>query len=317
MGSHLPRDRRAALDLAAAWMGERYFRTFRLADEDPAPFDAILRQRDRRIGVTVATLWDEGAPPLEGARELEELVTEDVEEGRGYVLWVPPGATLPVDEPRRSDFRLLVAHGVSGLQPAERREIRLPATLRLAKIDAGGAYISVTGGLSSQWTVLSSAVQGAFHLDSREIHRLPTEPAELEIIMSRVKDRAGLLEPQEVTDIQVHDYWLVSRLPGDSPPGLTVVAAPPTHDPQDGTIVRRTLRAATRRATEQRAAAGEDVEFTVLVVLASLGRIEGELATASLRGMAHTAYGNIDLITLVADGKGRQILQPRQLPWER
>ena len=317
MGTHLPRDRRAALDLAAAWMGERYFRTFRLADEDPAPFDATFRQRDRRIGVTVATLWDKDASPIEGTRELEELVSEDVEEGRGYVLWVPPGATLPVDEPRRSDFRLLVAHGVSGLQPAERREIRLPATLRLAKIDAGGAYISVTGGLSSQWTVLSSAVQGAFHLDSREIHRLPTEPAELEIIMSRVKDRAALLEPQEVTDIQVHDYWLVSRLPGDSPPGLTVVAAPPTHDPQDGTIVRRTLRAATRRATEQRAAAGEDVEFTVLVVLGALGKIEDELATASLRGMAHTAYGNIDLITLVADGKGRQILQPRQLPWER
>jgi len=317
MGSHLPRDRQAALDLAAAWMGERYFRTFRLADEDSEPFDAVFRQRDRRIGVTVAPLWDEAAAPLEGARELEELVSEDVDAGRGYVLWVPPGATLPVDEPRRSDFRIQIAHGVSGLDAAERREIRLPATLRLAKIDAGGAYISVTGGLSSQWTVLSSAVRGAFHLDSREIHRLPTEPAELEIIMSRVKDRAALLEPQEVTDIQVHDYWLVSRLPGDSPPGLTVVAAPRSHDPQDGTIVRRTLRAATRRATEQRAAAGDTVEFSVLVVLGALGRIEDELVTSALRGMALTAYATIDLITLIADGRGRQILQPRQLPWER
>ncbi len=317
MGSHLTRDRLAALDLAAAWMGERYFRTFRLAEDDPAPFDAILRQRDRRVGVTIGTLWDEDAPPLEGVSQLEELVSEDVEDDRGYVLWVPPGATLPTDEPYSSDFRVRVAHGVAGLDPAERREIRLPATLRLAKIDAAGAYISVTGGLSSQWTVLSTAVQGAFHLDSREIHRLPTEPAELEIIMSRVKDRAALLEPQEVTDIQVHDYWLVSRLPGDSPAGLTVIGAPPSHDAQDGTVVRRTLRAAARRATEQRVAAGDSVEFSVLVILGALGRIEDELATSALRGMALTAYANIDLITLIADGRGRQILQPRQLPWER
>src|SRR5688500_17355946 len=155
MGSHLPRDRRAALDLAAAWMGERYFRTFRLADDDSAPFDAVFRQRDRRIGVTVATLWGDDTPPLEGAHALEELVSGDIEGDLGYALWVPPGATLPVDEPRRSDFRVLVAHGASGLEAAERREIRLPATLRLAKIDAACAYISVTGGLSSQWTVLS------------------------------------------------------------------------------------------------------------------------------------------------------------------
>ncbi|MEZ4502137.1 MAG: hypothetical protein R3C39_05895 [Dehalococcoidia bacterium] len=313
--SALPRRDRAALAMAASWLGERFFRTFRPADldVDPAPFDALLMQRDRRVGVTVAPLWDAEAP-APGASAFVSLLSEDVAEG-GYVVWVPTGAQLPVDEPQRSGYRLIFERGLRGLAAGERREVRIPAILRLAKIEAEGAYVSVAGGLASRWTDLSEGVGGAFHLDSRSIHRLPEEEAEVAIVLSRVRDRAALLNPEEVTEVHVHDTWTVSRLPIDEPSGVTVIAAPPDIDAKDGTLVRRTLRRAVRRASEQRAAS--DVDFSVLLLEAPLAHMSDELATSSLRGMSPAAYSNIDSILLVADGRVREVLQPRQRPWER
>jgi len=301
--------------MAASWLGERFFRTFRPAglEVDPSPFDALLMQRDRRVGVTVAPLWDDGEPAPE-VSAFESLLAEDVGEG-GYVLWVPAGAQLPVDEPQRSGYRLIFERGLRGLAAGERREVRIPVVLRLAKIEADGAYVSVAGGLASRWTDLSEGAGGAFHLDSRAIHRLPEEEAELAIVLSRVRDRAALLNPEEVTEVHVHDYWTVSRLPLDEPQGVTVIAAPPDVDAKDGTLVRRNLRRAVRRASEQRAAS--DVDFSVLLLIAPLAHIGDELATSSLRGMSPAAYGSIDSILLVADGRVREVLQPRQRPWER
>lgn len=51
--------RRVAVSMLAAWMSTRYYRTFHASDEEAAPFDALLTQRERRIGVTVGALWDE------------------------------------------------------------------------------------------------------------------------------------------------------------------------------------------------------------------------------------------------------------------
>ncbi|MDA0365337.1 MAG: hypothetical protein O3B31_12700 [Chloroflexi bacterium] len=308
--------RRVAVSMLAAWMSTRYYRTFHASDEEAAPFDALLTQRERRIGVTVGALWDE-EQPLAGARELARLLSSDVADASaddpGYVIWVPPGVLLPTEEPRRSNLRLALAHGLNGLEPAERREIRLPVTLKLAKIQDDGQYVSVTGVLSREWTRISEGVNGAYHLDSRALHRLPDESAELEIIVSRVRDRAALLNAEEVTDVDVHDYWRVSRLPVGGPSGVTVLGAPPETDPADGTLVRRFFRGHVARAVEQRTAG--DAELVVLVLVGALGHIADELATAALRGMNPAAYGALDLVVLVADGEIRQVLQPRSLPW--
>jgi hypothetical protein len=309
--------------MATSWMGERFFRTFRLADGDPAPFDAGLRQRDRVVGVTFATLWDE-QPRDAAIAAMESLVSADLTaagDDGGYVLWAPPGAVLPSDEPQRSEFRLLLTRGLSGLAPGQRREVRIPVHLRLAKVEGEGAYVMVTGALSSEWAHLSEGVTGVYHLDARELLRLPEESAEVEIILSRIRDRAAVMAPQEVTEVPVHDYWVVSRLPDDgasgSTRGLTIVAAPrpaSMADADDGTRVRRGLRRAVRRASEQRAAS-TGVEFSVLVLLDVVGHMPAELATQALRGMSPASYGAIDEILLVADGQVREVLQPRSLPW--
>ena len=311
------RSERAALSMLAAWMGERYFRTFRRSDEDPGPFDALLSQRERRVGVTIGPLWDEDDPPSfepPGVAEFERMVTSDLEDGGGYVLWVPPGGELPADEPQRSELRLRVSNGLKGLAPGERRELRLPVRLYLAKIQDSGAYVSVSGGLSSVWTDMSTGVEGAFHLDSLAIHRLPEEQAEVDIIISRVRDRAALLSTGELTEVDVHDHWLVSRLAADEPAGLTVIAAPPAVVAGDGAAVRRVFRRRIRRASEQREAG--ECDFCVLLLVASPAHIGDEMATAALRGMSPTAYGSLDLIALAGDGQVRQVLQPRSLPWE-
>ncbi|MSQ29464.1 MAG: hypothetical protein EXR68_03120 [Dehalococcoidia bacterium] len=307
----------AAVHLLGGWMGEHFFRTFRPSDEDPAPYDAVLHQRERRIGVTTGVMWPEGTVP--GVAELSELLTSDIEGAPsvapgGYVVWVPPRVALPEGEPHRSRLRVILANSLSGLTPGERREVRLPATVKLAKIEADGAYVSVTGGLSSEWLSLSEGVKGAFHLDSRAIHRTPSERPELDLILTRVRDRAAILEPFEVTNVEIDDTWTVSRLPEGASAGVTVIAAPEGFDPIDGTAVRRGLRAHVTRAAAQRAAG--DANLSVLVVVAALAHLSDELVTTSLRGMNPVAYGVLDLIVLVADGQIRQILQARTLPWE-
>ena len=315
----LPPAHRAAVQLLAAWMSARYFRTFRLAADDPGAFDALLQQRERRVGVTVGALWDDTTPTA-GAAELAALLTDEVETDRaiaagGYVVWVPPRAVLPDGEPQQSRLRVALAKGLAGLEPGERREVRLPVTLQLAKLQDAGAYVSVTGGLASEWTTLSEGVSGAYHLDARTLCRLPDERAEVEIIVSRVRDRAAQLRAEEVTDVPVHDTWVVSRLPAEAPSAVVVIAAPPDLDALDGTIVRRMLRRHVQRAAAQ-AAGGTAVELSALVLIGAVAHLKEELATAALRGMNPAAYGTLDLIVLVGDGGVRQVLQPRSLPWD-
>ncbi|MSQ41524.1 MAG: hypothetical protein EXR65_00570 [Dehalococcoidia bacterium] len=299
--------------MLTAWMGERFFRSFRAGEGDATPFDAVLMQRERRVGVTVGALWEDAdGDPVPGGGSFEQMLAADLDPG-AYVLWVPPGGSLPVSEPQRSQFRLLVAGALRGLAPGQRRELRVPVQLELAKVDDEGAYMSVSGPLAARWTHLSEGVKGAYHLDARALRRLSEEEAEVEIVLARVRDRAALLNREQRTSVAVHDAWLLSRLPAEEPAGLTVIGAPPDFEPGDGAAVRRLLRRHVRRAAEQRAAGS--CELAALLLVGALAHIDDELATAALRGMSPALYGALDLIALVADGRVRQVLQPRSLPW--
>lgn len=312
------RTRIAAAHLLAAWMGGRFYRTFRVAEDDPTPFDFLLTQRERTVGVTVGVLWDEDPRPR-GADALEEMLSADVEADEAivpgaYAVWVPPKARIPTDEPEVSDLRLILARAMRTLAPGDRREARIPVTVKLAKLETEGAYVSVVGGLSSVWLAMSEGVPGSFHLDSRPIHRLPDETAEVDILVSRVRDFANALEPGELTDINLHDHWVVSRLPDGAPEGVTVITAPPEVDPVDGVSIRKRFREQVQRAVDQKRAGS--AELAVLAVVGPFAHLKDELVTISLRGMNPVLYTALDLIVVIADGGVRQVLQPRSLPWE-
>ena len=317
---------RATLEMLAAWMSERYFRTFRVADEDPGAFDDLLTQRDRRVGVTLGALWEttESDASVPGVEELAEALTGDLQTDRAidagaYVVWVPPKAMLPLEDPRFSDLRVSLAKGLAGLARGERREVPILVTVHLAKIQDEGAYMSVAGGLAPEWTTLSEGLPGAFHLDARALTRLPEEREEIEVIVGLVRDKAVLLRPEETTTVQVRDTWVVSRLPAGAPEGVTVIAAPSDLDPLEGAPVRRMLRRHVQRAVGAREAceaAGATVDLHALALIGAVAHLKDELATAALRGMNPAAYGNLDLIAIAGDGAMRQVLQPRSLPWE-
>ncbi|MGE3961846.1 MAG: hypothetical protein AB7F65_09215 [Dehalococcoidia bacterium] len=314
------RTRTAAAHMLAAWMGSRFYRTFRVTtDGDPAPFDFVLAQRERAVGAAVGVLWDEEPRPA-GADALEEMLAADVEADEGivpgsYAVWVPPKGRIPTEEPEVSDLRVVLSRAMRTLAPGDRREARIPVTVKLAKLQTEGAYVSVVGGLSSVWLAMSEGIPGSFHLDSRPIHRLPEETAEVDILVSRVRDFAVALEPGELTDIPLHDHWVVSRLPDGAPAGVTVITAPAEVDPADGTNIRRRFRQEVQRAVDQKRAG--EADLAVLAVVGPFAHIGDELVTASLRGMNPALYTALDLVVVIADGHVRQVLQPRSLPWEQ
>ncbi|MDA1010596.1 MAG: hypothetical protein DWG80_03585 [Chloroflexi bacterium] len=304
--------------MLAAWMGGRFYRTFRVAAGDEGAFDAVLAQRDRLIGVSVGVLWDDALPPA-GAEMLSEWLTADAGADEAildgaYAVWAPPRAIIPTAEPDASSLRVTLAGALRHLQPGEAREARIAVVVKLAKLDQEGAYVSVVGGMSPVWLALSEGMPGSFHLDSRPIHRLPEETAEVDILVSRVRDHAMILEVGELTDVHLHDHWIVSRLPDDAPHGVHVFAIPPDVDPTDGASIRRRFRAEVQRAVSQKQAGSADL--SALAVVGPFGHLKEETVTASLRGMNPALYTALDLIVVVAAGSVRQVLQPRSLPWE-
>tara|TARA_B110001454_G_scaffold77610_1_gene75170 strand:- start:1148 stop:2095 length:948 start_codon:yes stop_codon:yes gene_type:complete len=309
------------LHLLAAWMSEKFYRTFRPSDRpaknaEEIGFDALITQRNRTIGVFIAELWT--APEhatitdqLGGLLTDDMVSDESIEEG-AYAVWVPPKVRLPSTEPYISELRLQLLKGMRGISTDERREIRIPRVVTLAKLENTGAYMSVTGGFSTEWLALSDGVQGSFHLDSHKISRLPKERAELESMMTQIRDRAMLLREGELTELDIFDHWTISHLPETLKSGVAVISPPPELDPHDGTPVRRDLRRLLKQVQQSDMST---VDMKVLVVTTAVTHIDQELVTTAIKGMSPSMYGMLDLIVVVADGELRQVLQPRSLPW--
>jgi hypothetical protein len=309
------------LHLLAAWMSEKFYRTFRPSDRpaknaEEIGFDALITQRNRTIGVFIAELWT-AAEHATITDQLGGLLTDDmvsdesIEEG-AYAVWVPPKVQLPSIEPYISELRLQLLKGMRGISTDERREIRIPRVVTLAKLENTGAYMSVTGGFSTEWLALSDGVQGSFHLDSHKISRLPKERAELESMMTQIRDRAMLLREGELTELDIFDHWTISHLPETLKSGVAVISPPPELDPHDGTPVRRDLRRLLKQVQQSDMST---VDMKVLVVTTAVTHIDQELVTTAIKGMSPSMYGMLDLIVVVADGELRQVLQPRSLPW--
>ncbi len=101
------------------WLSERFETQFSFSDAQGDAF--VASDGDHRIGVYIAPLWDQEASTAweERLRSMEERLSA-VGAGGPFLLWVPPRAGVPVDEPDASDFVQRVQEAASSLPPGGR-----------------------------------------------------------------------------------------------------------------------------------------------------------------------------------------------------
>ena len=110
--------------------------------------------------------------------------------------------------------------------------------------------------------------------------------------------------------MKAEDVWSLQRLEGLASP--VVVTAAPEEGVEDGTMVRRTLRAGLEAAVAALEAgpvvAGQGRAVALVGVYRSL---KEENASTALRGMDPGLFAGLDFVCLLADAQLKPLLGPR------
>src|SRR6185436_8057039 len=112
------------------WLNERYRKGFVAGDVSSNTFTATDEQV--RLAVVVSELYE--IDEAQQARRDELAQRLDSTRPGSYVLWQPPGATLPDGEPGESEWVRRVVLTASKLASGRVGEARLPAKLMLGKL---------------------------------------------------------------------------------------------------------------------------------------------------------------------------------------
>ena len=284
-----------------------------------------LEERDG-VGVVRLTLSDEAGAAREAVLAVIPLFAADAEvtqrgaalaqalsDEDGLVLWTPPGAGVP-EAGGEADAVTRIREAASALAVGQRGEVGFPVRLAVRKVGDEGSYLSVQGGVSPHGARFTNQVFGQFQLDSNAIHRLPEDAdAVTQLVDFIVLVANGIRTAGKTSDVPAEDTWSLQRLPGLS--GSRVIAAAEGSAPEQGTPVRKALRAGTRAALEAFASLddGEGAARTVrLVTYVGVFRsMAEETASIALRGLDPATFSQIDAACLVADGQLRVLFGPR------
>jgi hypothetical protein len=265
------------------------------------------------VAFVVAHLFETGA----AWDERRAALVRRLDESRpgSFLLWVPPGAPLPAEEPDESEWVRCVVLAASKLASGRQAEARLPVKLVLAKTRDEGGYASVSGGLSRHWTKITDQVNGTFVVDSRPLYRLTRDDAERDELFGQIGLLSQGVEKGSAVEFETEDAWSLQRLPRGVglADGWAIVGCPPGYDPSDGAVIRRLLRV--RLAAAKAALAVHADAVHALVLVGAYDYIENENASASLRGFDPALAGGLDLAAVVADATVKPILVSRRLPW--
>jgi hypothetical protein len=276
----------------------------------------IATDGSHRIGVHVAPLWErEVATPWEGRlRGMEQRLNLADAEG-AYLLWVPPGAGVPAEEPDASDFVERVESVAASLPPDARAEVKFPVKVKLAKTRAEGGYASVVGGLSRWWTRITENVDGTYYVDSSDVHRITRDGAGRERLWSDIGQLSLSMEVGQGTKFEVDEAWTLQRLPeSETEAGFALAAAPPSADITEGFVVRRMARRRLAAATETLGAL--DVELRVVGLIGIYEYAELEGAGATVKALDPSLYNRLEVVCVLVDGEVRPTFLPRALPWQ-
>lgn len=313
MSSHAPE---YAARLFLAWLNERYHTAF----APDGPFGEVCETADPqsgRIVLSVAELLEAD----DAWRERCAALTARLDEARpgAYLLWQPPGADLPADEPDESEWVRRVVLAASKLASGRAGEVRLPVRLALGKVRDEGGYASVTGGLGRHWTDISSHLQGSYYLDSRGLNRFTKDETERHELFEHIGLLGQALKTGDIVEFEHDEAWSLQRMPrgpaANGPAeGWAIAGCPPGFDPNDGAAVRRVLRR--RLADASRTLGGVQGATRALVLIGAYDYIENENAGPSLRGFDPAIAAAFDVIALVSDAQVKPLRVSRGLPFQ-
>lgn len=261
------------------------------------------RLDDRSLSVLIAPLFERDYGDWSAQKaELEEQLAGALENG-SYVLWLPPGAELPLEEPDRSDFVFRLKMRAAGLQAGESIELKIPVPIAVQKQDAEGSYAQVVGGLSPIWSWFTERIRGVYNVDARALTRLPEAPDEREAMVEAISAELAAMEVGERRQLTVEDAWTLQRIAGRS--GFAIIGAPADRLPVERETRKRVraVLAGARTALE-----GEQIKALVMPGL-YLYAAEENVSTA-VRGFDPASYAGIDYVVLVADGSVKSIIAP-------
>ena len=302
-----------AASMLVDWYGERRGRAYHLASVSEAALPVYVADApEGRLALAMATLWEpERDPPTEDARQMmeERLSAGNV---RGpHIVWVPPHASVPGEEPNTSEFVMRAQLAAATLHPGQRAEIELPVKIHLQKARDEGGYANVTGGLSRFWTEITDRVNGTFNVYSKPIHRAPQLEAARAALFDRIGERAKDMTLGDAAELDAADAWTVQRLAQEplGETGFAVAQAPPRIDPADGTLMRRLVRARLKDAAA--ALDGVDAPIKGVGFVAIYEYAEYENVGSFVKSLSPGLYAGMPLIAVVVDGEVRPIFVPR------
>ncbi len=302
-----------AASMLVDWYGERAGRSYRLASVTEAALPVYVADApEGRLALAMAALWEpESDPQAEDARDMmqERLSGGNV---RGpHIVWVPPHASVPGEEPNTSEFVMRAQLAAATLHPGARAEIELPVKIHLQKARDEGGYANVTGGLSRFWTEVTDRVEGTFNVYSKPIHRAPQSEAARAALFDRIGERAKNMNLGDAAELDAADAWTVQRLPEEplGETGFAVAQAPPRIDPADGTLMRRLVRARLKDAAT--ALDGVDAAIKGVGFVAIYEYAEYENVGSFVKSLSPGLYAGLPLIAVVVDGEVRPIFLPR------
>jgi hypothetical protein len=264
------------------------------------------------LAFSIATLWD---PDADAASEASRVAMEDrLNAGnvRGpHLLWVPPRAAVPAEEPAESDFVMRVQMACAPMQPGARNEIDLPVNVQLAKMRDEGGYASVIGGLSRFWTLITERVQGTFHVNSAAIRRAPQDESVRTALFDRIGELSKGLNVGDAIEFDSVEAWTVQRLRAEplGQTGFAIAQAPPRVDPADGTLMRRLVRKRLKDAGTALEAVDADVKGVGLMAIYEYA--EHENVGSFVKSLDPGIFAKLQLIAAIVDGEVRPVFTPR------
>ena len=302
----------AGLRLFRSWLGSRYARATKPIhwESDGAVGLGVLeiaRRWTLQISV-VNTLKPDTDPEWEAARGALEAQLD--RRGLNLAVFVPRNAPIPGGEPGLSEF---ADAALSATPSSENRlEINRPVSLRLRRTAADGSVVTAIGGLSSQWARFTERVSGTFQLNSAALFRMPADEAKRDAMIEDIVASSSAAEVDAGVSVTAVDAW--TAVPFEEGQSIVLGTPRPENDEWSASL-RRNSRKLLRVAREQ---LEEGHTAYALVILGAATYADEERLSWVLRGMDPSHYSGYGIVSVIADGMVKTILEPPagSLPWE-